>query len=68
MAKTSEIVNGLLEITKTGDSTVTTMSRKEVVGKKAEIQTEIDHLELDLAAKQTEWQEWDDYLKEIDKV
>ena len=67
MAKTSKIVDGELELTDTGDINITTMTREEVVGKKDEVQTAIDHLKLDLAAKQVEWQEWDDYLKEIDK-
>ena len=67
MSKKTEIVDGELKITDTPDSVISTMTRKEVEGKKAEVQTAIDHLELDLAAKQTEWQEWDDYLKEIDK-
>lgn len=67
MAEKTKIVDGELELTTTGDSVISTMTRDEVVGKRAEVQTEIDHLEIDLAAKQTEWQEWDDYLKELDK-
>lgn len=67
MAKTNEIVDGLLELTETGDSKITTMSRKDVEGKKAEAQTKVDHLKLDLTAAQTEVTEWNDYLAEIDK-
>lgn len=67
MSKTSKIVNGELEITETGDSTISTMTRKEVEGKKAETQTKVDHLKLDLADAELVVVEWDDYLKEIDK-
>jgi formylmethanofuran dehydrogenase subunit E len=66
MAKTSKIVDGQLILTDTGNVEITTMTRKEVEGKRAEVQTEIDHLNINLTAKQTEWQEWDDYLTEID--
>ena len=67
MAEKIEIVDGELQITKTPESTVSTMTRPEVVGKKAEAQTKVDHLELDLATAQAEVTKWDDYLKEIDK-
>lgn len=67
MAKTSEVVNGQLELIDTGDVNITTMTRKEVVGKKAEAQTVVDHLKLDLADAELVVTEWDDYLKEIDK-
>lgn len=67
MAKTSKVVDGKLELTDTGDTKITTMTRKEVVGKKAEAQTKVDHLKLDLADAELEVTEWDDYLKEIDK-
>lgn len=67
MAKTSKIVDGKLELTDSGDVKVTTMTREEVVGKKAEAQTEVDHAQIDLATKQAKVIEWDDYLKEMDK-
>lgn len=67
MAKTSKIVDGQLELTDTGDIKITTMSRKEVENKKAEAQTKVGHLNLDLAAAQTEITEWNSHLKEIDK-
>jgi len=67
MAKTSKVVDGKLELTDTGDTKITTMTRKEVIGKKAEAQTKVDHLKLDLADAELEVTEWDDYLKDIDK-
>ena len=36
-------------------------------GKKAEAQTKVDHMTIDLAEAQAEVTKWDDYLKEIDK-
>lgn len=67
MAEKTEIVNGELKVTDTPDSTIRTMTRKEVVGIKAEAQTKVDHLEIDLEAAQLEVTKWNDYLKEIDK-
>ena len=65
MAETSKIVNGQLELTDTGDVKKTTMTRKEVVGKKAEAQTVVDHFLIDLANAQVEVTKWDDYLKQM---
>ena len=62
MSEKIEIVNGELKITKTPESTISTMTREEVVGKKAEAQTEVDHLEINLAAKQVEVTKWENYL------
>ena len=67
MSKKTEIVNGELKITDTPDEVISTMTRKEVEGKKAEAQTKVDHLNIDLAEAVTERDKWDDYLKEIDK-
>lgn len=64
MAKTSEIVDGELELTETGDIKITTMTRKEVEGKRAEAQTEVDHLKLDLTVKEAVVTEYDNYLKD----
>lgn len=65
MAKTSEVVDGKLVRTETGDTKITTMTKKEVVGKKAEAQTKVDHLSIDLAEAQAEVTIWDDYLKQM---
>jgi hypothetical protein len=67
MSKKIEVVDGELKVTETPDSTITTMTREEVVGRKAEAQTKVDHLEIDLTTAQAEVTKWDDYLKEIDK-
>ena len=67
MAEITEVVDGVLKLTKTQDSTITTMTRKEVVDKKAEAQTTVDHLNIDLVNAQVEVTKWDNYLKEIDK-
>ena len=66
MAKTKQIVDGKLEIITTGDITIQTLTHEEVVGKKAEAQTKVDHLQIDLVEAQAEVTEWDDQLKELD--
>jgi len=65
--KTKINADGDLEITKSEDVIVSTLSREDVVGKKAEAQTKVDHMTIDLAEAQTEVTKWDDYLTEIDK-
>ncbi|GAG37379.1 unnamed protein product [marine sediment metagenome] len=58
MAKSHKVVDGKLQTTETKDTVVSDMTREEVVGKIAEIQTEIDHMRLDLTAKEAEKAEW----------
>ncbi len=67
MAEKIEIVNGELKLTKTGDVVITTMTKEEIVGKKAEAQTKVDHLNIDLAAAQLEVDKWNNILKEVEK-
>lgn len=67
MAERIEVVNGELKVTKSEDVIVSTMTKREVEGKKAEAQTKVDHLQLDLTEAQAEVTKWDDYLKVIDK-
>ena len=67
MAETSKIVDGKIEITKTGDSVITTMDLKEVIGKKAEAQTKVDHLNIDLAEAQAEVTKYDNMITELEK-
>ena len=67
MAEKIEIVDGKLKITKTPDETISTMEREEVVGKIAEAQTTVDHLNIDIVNAQVEVDRWDNYLKEMDK-
>lgn len=67
MSEKIKIVDGELEITKSEDVVVSTLTREEVIGKKAEAQTKIDHLNTDLAEAQTEVAKWNNYLEAIDK-
>lgn len=67
MGKSSKLVGGKLEITRTGDTVIETLDRSEVVGKIAEVQTRIDHRNLDNATDETEKSEWVAGLAEIDK-
>jgi len=66
MAKTSKIVNDKLEITATGPVTIQTLTKDEVYGKRAEAQTKVDHLQIDLAEAQAEVTEWDVLLEKFD--
>ena len=68
MAESRKVIDGRLEITTSTDVTVSTMERGEVVGKIAEIQTEVDHLNIDLQSKQVKLDKWKSSLTDIDKV
>ena len=77
MAEITKIVDDKIEITKTPEavSVVETLTRKDVVGKRAEAQTVVDHLvldaaklQLDIATAQAEVAKLDAYLVDIDKV
>ena len=50
-------VDGKLEITTTGEINIVTKTKKELEGEKAEIQTKIDHLEIDLSVEQLKIEE-----------
>ena len=67
MAEKTEVVDGKLKITKEPDVIVSTLTRDEVVGKRAEVQTKVDHMTIDLAEAQDEVTKWDNYLTELDK-
>lgn len=67
MAETKKIVDGNLEITKTSDVVVTTMTEEEVVGKIAEVQTKIDHLNVNVNVAEAEKSRWEAHLVEIQK-
>jgi len=67
MAETSKIVNGAVEVTRTADVVVTTLTKDEVIGKKAEAQTKVDHLNIDLVAAQAEVTKWDNLIQELVK-
>jgi len=68
MAEITKVKDGVLTITKTPASTIETFDKKEVIGKRAEAQTKVDHLQLDLDAAKAEVAKLDAYLVEIDKV
>ena len=71
MAETSKInIKGELEPTKTPDSIITTLTRAEVVGKRAEAQTVVDHFNRDLidlnanlVTAMIEVDKWDEHLE-----
>jgi len=67
MAETYKVVDGKVEITKSQDIVVSTMTKEEIVGKIAEAQTKVDHLNIDLAAAQLEVDKWNNILKEVEK-
>jgi len=50
--ETSKVVNGLLQITTTQDVKIETKSLEDVTREKAELQTKVDHLTIDLAEAQ----------------
>ena len=59
MAETyTKLPDGTLEITAIMVKVVSTMSKEEITGKIAEAQTKIDHLNIDLAAAESEKAAW----------
>ena len=50
MAITREVVDGEIRVTRRADPVIETLTKRELVGKVAEVQTKIDHLQTDLAA------------------
>ena len=59
MAETyTKLPDGTLEITATTAKVVSTMSKEEITGKIAEVQTKIDHLNIDLVMAETEKAAW----------
>lgn len=69
MAETyKKLPDGTLEITTTGNEVKSTMSEQEIVGKIAEVQTKIDHLNIDITAEEEEKAEWQAKLDIIQDV
>jgi len=68
MAEIISVVDGKLSIVKAQDVVTTTMSKDEIIGKIAEVQTSLDHLMIDVAAKQAEIAKWNTWLGNIEKV
>jgi hypothetical protein len=65
MAETKEVIDGVLKVTKTPAPTIETLSKDDVIGKRAEAQTKVDHLTIDLAEAQAEVDKLDAYLADI---
>ena len=68
MAEIKEVIDGVLKVTRTPAPTIETFDKKELEGKRAEAQTKVDHLNIDLIVAQAEVDKWDVYLVEINKV
>ena len=68
MAEQIEIINGVLRITKTTDPVIQTMSKNDLIGQRAEAQTKVDHLQINLDAAKAEVAKLDMYLIDIDKT
>jgi len=68
MAEIKEVIDGVLKVTRTPAPTIETFDKKEVEGKRAEAQTKVDHLQLDLDAAKAEVAKLDAYLVEINKI
>jgi len=68
MAEITEVVAGVLRVTKTPVSTIETFDKNEVINKRAEAQTKVDHLQIDLDAAKAEVAKLDTYLIDINKV
>jgi len=50
--ETTKVVDGNIEITTTSDTKIETKSNEDLIGEKAEAQTKVDHLIIDLAEAQ----------------
>jgi len=68
MAEITEVIDGVLTVTKTSAPTIETFDKNEVINKRAEAQTKVDHLQLDLDVAKVEVAKLDAYLADIDKV
>ena len=68
MAETKEVIDGVLRVTKTPAPTIETFDKNEVINKRAEAQTKVDHLQIDLDAAKADVARLDAYLADIDKV
>ena len=66
MSESRKVVDGKLEITNIPDSTIKKLDRDGVVKMRAEHQTVVDHLNLDLAAAEAVVARDDAYIAEID--
>jgi len=62
-----EIIDGKLKVTTTPATTIEIFARDELVGKRAEEQTKVDHLQLDLDAAKAVVAKIDKQIADIDK-
>ena len=60
-----KLPDGTLEISKSQNTVITTMSKEEIEGKIAEVQTKIDHLNVDLTKAQQEKTQWQTKLNVV---
>ena len=67
MAITYEVIDGQLAKTETKDSVVSLMTKAEIEGKKREIQTQIDHLDIDRATHVADLKDLDDQIALLEK-
>ena len=67
MAITYEVIDGQLAKTETKDSVVSLMTKAEIEGKKSEIQTQIDHLDIDRATHVADLKDLDDQIALLEK-
>ena len=66
MGESRKVVDGKLEITQMGNVVIETLDRDEIIGKRAEAQTKVDHLQLDLDEAQAVVDRYNVYVAEID--
>ena len=67
MAITYAVVDGKIEKTETNDSVISVMTKAEIEGKKREIQTQIDHLDIDRASHVADLNDLDDQIALLEK-
>ena len=68
MAETKEVIDGVLTVTKTSAPIIEILSKDDIVGKRAEAQTKVDHLKIDLDAAKAEVAKLDAYLVDINNA
>ena len=68
MAEKTEVIDGVLKVTRTPAPTVETFDKTEVINKRAEAQTKVDHLQIDLDTAKAEVAKLDAYLVDIGNI
>ena len=67
MAITYKVVDGEVIATETKETIVTSMTKDDLEGKKREIQTKIDHIDIDRAALVADLAELDNQIALLEK-